>query len=1076
MRNDDEQPLNLTPTPLNPSQHNQSLVKRRQVLYHWIHQLIRQSQAHHSLSIKLRQRGNTLHILCEDTSVPDVDALLAPLQQALGPTVAGEPLSAFAALDPPIYRLVMYGRAMGQVEPAWSRAIRVATGAIASEPTIYPTAEAVSEAAPEPVLASLPTTLQSEARHGHPQAIARYLSDALGNGDVSIRAKLDRSHSATAPSSGAALRRLLILCESAYVPDVNLLAEPIAQQVRSLALEGFRDAVVFGQVSGEPRPEWVVRIDLTPATAILQDWGRWGDVQAIAQLIRRHWQRGDGHGQLDNAALLLTDATLKEATLHLSCGCHGQEVPPQTATVAQLAPLLEGLAPQGIQAAAIYGLAATATADTATPAWVHWLDLPAKTQPALAATPFDLAQQGDLAALTFLLTRLLNPNLDTKLATGGVRVQVRLKGDVLHLMTEAPNCPRRDWVVPELLRCLKPMAPAGVAGVRIYGRASGQKQPLWNYGSNFASPAHPLPHDSTSALAGDRGLHDQGMGDRLVPAAIPEFAASDAHVEDLLEPAGAMVLWQDATAEAQPASGLGQVWRWVQRSLIHTQLFIPADAPLSAESYTAPLSSQAKVGTGLVWAAVGIVMVLGCDWMLGQWLRVSTPDTATAGSVRLNPQAGAVNTRETPFPDAKLNQPKVHDWQNPDATGFTQPGKTDVAIAGANSTPLSASPLRPKFDGFQPADYPTFNSRQLDVQIAAYRNYVAQYGAPDVLVVGSSRALRGIDPMGLQTALSEQGYPGVRVFNFGINGATAQVAQWLVQDLLPADKLPKLVLMADGARAFNSGRLDITYRGIVASAGNRKVASGQLPIPSSVAQTPQKDQPRDRSGDDPGFLASRYEEANAALTERLAQFSLLYGERDRLRSELLSHASAWLPSGLNSAEVIATSDSLLNSSSPAASASTGAAMLAADGQGAIDVDGFLPLAVQFNPVTYYQAYARVPGDYDSDYENFNLQGEQTDALIQLSQFLRQRQIPLVFVNLPLTREYLDLPRKQAEAQFQQTLVQVAPQAGLVYRDLSNALLTQPHYFSDPSHLNRYGAYEVSRRLAQDAMIPWPVAR
>jgi hypothetical protein len=31
-------------------------------------------------------------------------------------------------------------------------------------------------------------------------------------------------------------------------------------------------------------------------------------------------------------------------------------------------------------------------------------------------------------------------------------------------------------------------------------------------------------------------------------------------------------------------------------------------------------------------------------------------------------------------------------------------------------------------------------------------------------------------------------------------------------------------------------------------------------------------------------------------------------------------------------------------------------------------------------------------------------------------------------------------------------------------------------FSDPSHLNRYGAIKVSQRLAQDPMIPWPVKK
>jgi hypothetical protein len=35
------------------------------------------------------------------------------------------------------------------------------------------------------------------------------------------------------------------------------------------------------------------------------------------------------------------------------------------------------------------------------------------------------------------------------------------------------------------------------------------------------------------------------------------------------------------------------------------------------------------------------------------------------------------------------------------------------------------------------------------------------------------------------------------------------------------------------------------------------------------------------------------------------------------------------------------------------------------------------------------------------------------------------------------------------------------------------LVNKNDYFSDPSHLNRYGAYTVSNQLAQDPMIPWP---
>ncbi|NJO53099.1 MAG: hypothetical protein HC840_31050 [Leptolyngbyaceae cyanobacterium RM2_2_4] len=46
------------------------------------------------------------------------------------------------------------------------------------------------------------------------------------------------------------------------------------------------------------------------------------------------------------------------------------------------------------------------------------------------------------------------------------------------------------------------------------------------------------------------------------------------------------------------------------------------------------------------------------------------------------------------------------------------------------------------------------------------------------------------------------------------------------------------------------------------------------------------------------------------------------------------------------------------------------------------------------------------------------------------------------------------------------------QPGFIFKDLGQLWLDQHDYFSDPSHLNRYGAYEISNRLAQDPLIPW----
>jgi len=115
-----------------------------------------------------------------------------------------------------------------------------------------------------------------------------------------------------------------VLCESAYSPDPSLLAEPIAGRLRKLKLENFRDAVIGSQVSGEARPDWLLRVDLTTPDKILKEWARWGDVQAIAKLLNQH----------------LAPSQVEVRTLHLFCSKvsrkgqqpKGQEYPNQQKT------------------------------------------------------------------------------------------------------------------------------------------------------------------------------------------------------------------------------------------------------------------------------------------------------------------------------------------------------------------------------------------------------------------------------------------------------------------------------------------------------------------------------------------------------------------------------------------------------------------------------------------------------------------------------------------------------------------------------------------------------------------------
>ncbi|CDN14187.1 hypothetical protein RintRC_3113 [Richelia intracellularis] len=138
----------------------------------------------------------------------------------------------------------------------------------------------------------------------------------------------------------------------------------------------------------------------------------------------------------------------------------------------------------------------------------------------------------------------------------------------------------------------------------------------------------------------------------------------------------------------------------------------------------------------------------------------------------------------------------------------------------------------------------------------------------------------------------------------------------------------------------------------------------------------------------------------------------------------------------------------------------------------VDVDGFLALSARFNPTEFDHKHPKVSGNYDSDYQSFQLLGVQHSALQSVLIFAKQQNITMVFINMPLTAEYLDPVRSKYEEEFQQYMLALATHPNFVYRDLSELWPQANDFFSDPSHLNRYGAYEVSNKIANDPMIPW----
>ncbi len=1014
-----DQPLTPDPTALMP----------------WLEDVVNNANC----ALQLKLRGNILHVYAQSVTGLDREyVLLRLVRSLLEPDHKASLIKGFSQ----IYQLYFYsGRTggAGEQKPDWSTPIYlnrlerhleqlVETSSDLDEikrSTAHLTSGIgyLDDATSAIVLSNA-----SLARKGDPDAIARYLSHTLSALDVgvdvvvkAIPGKAKRAQGVITAASTVAvdpsrelINRLWILCRAAYSPDPAMIAAPTAQRLRDLKLTQFQDAVISVQVLGEESPDWRLRVDLTPDEEILKEWSRWGDTESIARLL--------------NQALLELDVSLlpevKNSTLHLVCqplavgqtvvptDAVSQEADPADSTggseadiMDEIAPLLEQLAPQGLGRAMVYG----PSLDGINPEWLRCLDLPASEHTDLAISTVSLARQGDLPAIAYCLTKHLNPDLDEQLATGGIRVQLLMRENRLHIMIDAPVCPPRRQVVPQLKQYLNQYPIKDITGVRIYGRRAGQKRPDWHYG------------------------YDRQPKKRLVPEAAPEFAASDAYLGDLVQPEDTVE--DEAWNEAWSSRVLDQV----RALLIKTQLF-SATAHSSEEPLIEPRLTGSRGGIALAWGALGLLLAFQADWITGQLFRsrslvVTAPKTPSISQ----PQS---QTKPSTFEEelAQLN------WgeNNGDATISLDGELPGFASSAINDTDLLGSPPQTTVsmsEVLEASPFPSFKSQQLNEKLALYHWYVAENGAPDVLVFGSSRALRGVDPTALTQAVATLGYEDVSVFNFGVNGATAQIADLVVRQLLANYPSPKLILWTDGARAFNSSRVDVTFNAISTSEGYQQLITGEL-FPDAEGEA-------NGSTLNPAQQVSRYyTRIDQQLSTSLGNISSGHSERTRLQKA--TQSSPYAANKTSESVAVNPTETDL-----------------------IDANGFLPLAIQFNPATYYLDHPRVAGAYDGDYKAFQMEGPQVDALRRMLAHTQTQDVTVAFINTPLTNEYLDPARLEVESRFQRYMLQLAAQEpGLLYRDLGQLWPKRYDYFSDPSHLNRFGAYQLSNRLAQDPMIPW----
>lgn len=955
-----------------------------------------------SFGVKVRLRGNDLHILCESRDCPRRWHTLSDLLQALRKT----DLDALTSNDQPsIYQVFVYGRKKGDKRPQWCH--KVYLNQLDSHLEQVSQALLVANASERAKIAmggAIILSNESQAKKGDPEAIARYLSETLSSLGVSVMVQVKQQK--PKDSSKLASNRLWIFCHSNYSPDPALIAEPVAQKLRALKLTGYQDAVIAAQIVGEEKPSFLLRVDLTPEDAMLKEWGRWGDVQAIAKLCE---------GELVNSKIAVT-AQQKESTLHIFCTQSGdaqqeKQLPTKELCLKKIVPILEALAPQGLLAATIYGQKNT----DSQPAWVDWLDLPATTHLAFAPTPLGLAASGDEPAIIFLLERLLNPDLSKRLLTGGIRVLLKKKGDLLHVMCDAPLCPQRNRVAKEVTDFLRQLEIPGISGVRVYGRRAGNKDASWQHGVDFETRQ------------------------RLVPEASPEFAATSTYLNDLLpDDATEPFLRPDLTPEDVRGyiTKVTQDWGVAARKfLLGTQLFMESDRSLrNTHEYQG-------MRVAFVWGAIGLLLTIQADWVLNFFL---SQNQETANITRINPSNPEVDGGDKTASGSQSGDGKSVF----NGSGFTNTHqKTNYNTSNRENGTAAAILLAAR------SQMPSFNARQLDEQLALYKQRLAHQGTPpDVLIIGSSRALRGIDPTALSKTLETQGFANLDIFNFGINGATAQVVDFIIRRVLEPAELPKMIVWADGSRAFNGGREDATFQAIAASPGYKQAMQKSIAEPGTVGEEKVTADNKEAQA-----KVSPHKALNDWLNEILASVSPTYKKRDQLK-ELLSEQLKSLPIVNDFAEK-GTSDPSATSDDETSTQ-------------AVDFDGFLSLSIRFNPKKYYEKHPRVSGSYDNDYKSFLLGGEQDASLQALLKFTKARNIPVVFINMPLTTDYLDPIRTKFEQEFQQYMLRQAESSHFTFRDLMLLFPQRNELFSDPSHLNRYGAYEVSKKIATDPMIPW----
>lgn len=1009
------------PTTSNPSE---SLSPKK-----WVIQTMQKAVGESAkIRLQVRLRGNNLHLLCETATPTQPDTILPHLIAGIKKSFKLDPHH-FSLLNhhfsPPIYQIVVYGKVFTQKKHDWVKTIHI------NHPNPLKQASTSEVEAIAGAIISYKTLAQS----GSTEAIARYLSHQFSYLGVSI--KVRREKLPLKQQKEEAQYRLKVICECNYSPEPTLLAEPITQELRKLELHGFTEGLIYAQVLGENEPDWTLKIDLTHPDLMLKEWANWGDGESMIRLLNK---------ELKDKKITI-QGELKAKTLHLFCYHASKESPDQKNTVKEITDYLDNISPQGIEAVSIYGIRPIKQKQISIefnqqkqkPVWIEWYKLPASFSDELKKTPSELAQEDNLDALNFLINRALNHNLDRRLKTGGIRIQLKQKNDLLHILAEAVVCPAQSQVLPLLGKLFRNLTISGVRGIRIYGRRSGQINSLWHENIDFIkrkSSNHELLPEFTNNYYLDIS---------------PEFLEDNSPSTEKSN--------QNNRQLITKLNYLQKLSLKIQYLLAKSGLFITNNTNDFQVSYAIDqkeLEAYKGLKVATVWGILGILLTLQLDWVLGRTIPIQIeskkPDLtitkATTETINQN-----IN-----LPELSLQKSDWKSANSAEKNSFTQMGSTEIIAEVETRDQERSQQSVSEILATYKKKNPQFNNPFLEEKLALYQHRIENEGVADIIIIGSSRAMRGVDPYALQIALKQKGYGNLNIFNFGVNGATVKIVDLILRQLLTPEDLPKIVIFADGARAFNSGRNDTTYQMIEKSEGYQQLLAGIFP--------PVKENNINNSANSnlikPSF-SQQYQAVDQWLNNNISKLSSAYTHRDEIKTNFRDQFVKFfkfidLPKIKNKHN---------------SNTKENGQIVTPNG---IDYDGFFPLSIKFNPNTYYQDHPLVMGAYDSDYHNFNLEGEQHESLLSLINYLQQNNVQIVFINQPLTDNYLDPIRSKYEQEFNIYLQKISEKYPLVVKNFVNRKSWQKEYnlFSDPSHLNRYGAYQVAQELAIDPLINWGI--